>query len=155
MDNNKYLTPTTVDDVVYLAPRLRKADRSECLAATGREPIGVLMDGLRLGDVTLTMRSPTDGERVGIVGVVPSYIEGAGAIWLCATDNIHQHQISFLRKSKTFLPLLQRNYLALHNCVDARNTVHIKWLKWMGFTFIKKHEHWGVERRLFYEFVRI
>ena len=153
--DNKYLTPATVDYVVYVAPRLRKADRSECLAATGREPIGVLMDGLRLGDVTLTMRSPKDGQRVGIVGVVPSYVEGAGAIWLCATDDIYQHQISFLRKSKTFLPLLQRNYLALHNCVDARNTVHIKWLKWMGFTFIKKHEQWGVEKRLFYEFVRI
>ena len=152
MDN--YLTPTTVDDIAYIAPRLRKADHQECLAATGREPLGVLMEGLRIGDVTLTMWSPS-GLRVGLVGVSKSFVPDAGAIWLCATDDIYQCQMAFLRKSKEFLPLLQARYLALFNYVDARNTVHIKWLKWMGFTFINKHEHFGAEQRLFYEFVRI
>jgi len=28
-------------------------------------------------------------------------------------------------------------------------------LKYMGFTFIRKHPDWGPESRLFYEFVRI
>ena len=47
---NKYLRPTTVEDVMFLAPNLRQADRNECLAATGREPLGVLLQGLRLAD---------------------------------------------------------------------------------------------------------
>jgi hypothetical protein len=151
---DKYLTPTTVDDITYIAPRLRTADHQECLAATGREPLGVLMESLEIGAKTLTMRSPT-GQRVGLLGVVQSPIPEAGAIWLCATDDIYQWQMTFLRQSKLVLPKLQANYLALYNYVDARNTVHLKWLKWMGFTFINKHEHFGVEQRLFYEFVRI
>ena len=152
MDN--YLTPTTVDDIVYIAPRLREADHQECLAATGREPLTVLLDGLRISDLTFTLRSP-EGERIGLLGVAPSHLEGAGAIWLCATTDIYKYQMAFLRRSKEFLPLLQKRYLVLHNCVDARNTVHIKWLKWMGFTFINKHEHYGAARLPFYEFVRI
>jgi hypothetical protein len=33
--------------------------------------------------------------------------------------------------------------------------VHIKWLRWMGFTFISSHPKFGTEGRLFLEFVRI
>jgi hypothetical protein len=33
--------------------------------------------------------------------------------------------------------------------------VHIRWLRWMGFTFIKSHPKYGAEGRLFLEFVRI
>ena len=151
---NKYLRPTTVDDVTFLAPNLRQADRNECLAATGREPLGVILDGLRLADTTMTMVAPT-GIPVGIVGVGKSVIKDAGVIWLCATDDIEKYQMTFLRNSKKVLSLLQHDYLALHNCVDARNELHIKWLKWMGFTFINKHESWGVGQKPFLEFIRI
>jgi hypothetical protein len=33
--------------------------------------------------------------------------------------------------------------------------VHIRWLKWMGCTFIKRHSTYGVEQRPFLEFVRL
>ena len=152
---DKLLTPTTVGDVEYIAPRLRQADRNECLASTGKEPLGILKQSLNLGDTTLTLRAPT-GDRVGVCGVVPSTaIPEAGIVWMVATDDIYQHQITFLRNSKRALQYLSEDYLVLYNCVDARNSVHIKWLKWMGFTFINKHENYGAEKRLFYEFVRI
>jgi len=152
---DKLLTPTTVGDVEYIAPRLRQADRDECLASIGKEPLGILQQSLNLGDITLTLRAPT-GERVGVCGVVPSTaIPEAGVVWMVATDDIYQHQITFLRNSKRALQYLSEDYLVLYNCVDARNSVHIKWLKWMGFTFINKHENYGAEKRLFYEFVRI
>jgi len=152
---DKLLTPTTVEDVEYIAPRLRQADISECFAATGREPLGILQQGLNLGDITLTLRAPND-DRVGLCGVVPSAsLPEAGVVWMVATDDIYQHQITFLRNSKRALQYLSEDYLVLYNCVDARNSLHIKWLKWMGFTFIKKHENYGAEKRLFYEFVRI
>ena len=151
---NKYLRKTDYDDVYFLAPRLRQADYDECLAATGREPLGALLDGLKYGDTTLTMVAPT-GVPVGLLGVGKSLIKDAGTIWLCATDDIEKYQITFLRHSKQVLHKLQQDYLVLHNYVDARNELHIKWLKWMGFSFINKHERWGVEQRPFYEFVRI
>ena len=39
--------------------------------------------------------------------------------------------------------------------VDARNELHIKWLKFMGFKFIQRHENFGVAKLPFYEFLRI
>lgn len=154
MTITKYLTPTSVNDLDYIAPRLRQADRNECLAATGKEPLGILYQSLLLGDITLTMRTP-EGKRVGLCGVAPSPFSDAGVVWMCATDAIMKHQMAFLRRSKAALDYLSADYDVLHNCVDARNTVHIKWLKWMGFSFINKHETYGVEQRPFYEFIRI
>jgi hypothetical protein len=151
---DKLLTPTTVEDVEYIAPKLRTADKNECQAATGKEPLDVLLSSLEIGDLTLTLRTP-QGERVGLCGVVASHLDNAGIIWMCATDDIYQHQMTFLRNSKAALAKLSQGYTVLFNCVDARNTVHMKWLDWMGFTFINKHETYGAESRPFYEFVRI
>ena len=151
---NKYLRETTTDDIDFLAPNLRQADRNECLAATGCEPHNVMLEGLKQGEKTLTMVAPT-GIPVGLLGVGKSIIEDAGAIWLVATDDIEKYQMTFLRHSKRVLKELQQDYLALHNYVDARNSLHIKWLKWMGFKFINKFDRFGVEQRPFYEFVRI
>jgi hypothetical protein len=61
----------------------------------------------------------------------------------------------FLRKSKEVLAEMQKKYPLLFNVVDARNEVHVKWIGWLGFTFVKKHLNWGPEGRMFYEFVRI
>ena len=151
---DKLLTPTTVEDIDYIAPRLRKADKNECLAATGKQPLDVLYTSLLQGDINLTLNAP-DGERVGLCGVAPSPLENSGAVWMCATDAIFKHQMAFLRRSKAALDYLSQDYAVLYNCVDARNTVHIKWLKWMGFTFIAKHENYGAAKLPFYEFLRI
>ena len=62
---------------------------------------------------------------------------------------------TFLRRSKVELDKIIQEYPVLFNVVDARNKIHVRWLQWMGFTFIKKHSEYGPEGRLFYEFVRI
>ena len=151
---DKLLLPTTVEDIDHIAALLREADKQECLATTGRMPLGVLHTALLYGDITLTLRT-SEGERIGLCGVTPSPYDNAGVVWMCATDAIMKHQMAFLRRSKAALDYLSADYDVLHNCVDARNTVHIKWLKWMGFSFINKHETYGVEQRPFYEFIRI
>ena len=151
---DKYLTPTTVEDIDYLSPRLRQADKDECFAATGKPVRDALYTGYLAGDITLTLRTST-GLRVGVCGVVPSPTMDAGVVWMTATDDIYQHQMTFLRRSKAALDYLAEDYFLLYNYVDARNTLHIRWLKWMGFTFINKHTDYGAEKRLFYEFLRI
>lgn len=151
---DKFLTPTTVEDIDYIAPKLRKADQQECQAATGKLPLDVLYTSLSMGDITLTLVAP-NGERVGLCGVAPSPFENSGVVWMVATDAIMNHQTTFLRNSKAAIQYLSDDYAVLFNCVDARNTVHMRWLKWMGFTFIKRHERYGHEQRPFYEFLRI
>jgi hypothetical protein len=74
---------------------------------------------------------------------------------MVATDELLEYQMKFLRRSRIYIELIQQEYPLLHNVVDARNELHIKWLKWMGFKFIQLHEEYGVEKRPFYEFIRI
>ena len=154
MDDH-YLIETTLQDIDYLAPRLRQADVAECYAATGKEPKEALLDGYNQGDFTFTL-SPKKGVRVGLWGVCPSPLfKSAGVIWMVATDELLEYQMKFLRRSKIYIELIQQEYPLLHNVVDARNELHIKWLKWMGFKFIQLHEEYGLEKRPFYEFIRI
>jgi len=57
-----------------------------------------------------------------------------------------------LRETKRLTKELNKKYSILTNSVDAEYTVAIKWLKFLGFTFINKHNYGG---KPFLEFVRI
>jgi len=155
MDEDNYLVETTMEDIDFLAPRLRQADIQECQAASGMEPKEVLIEGLKAGHFTFTL-TPRKGVRVGIWGVVksPTY-DNAGIIWMMATEELLEYQIKFLRRSRVYIELVQKEFSILHNVVDARNELHIKWLKFMGFKFIQRHENFGVAKLPFYEFLRI
>ena len=78
--------------------------------------------------------------------------------WMLGRDemltDVHD-KWEFLRQSRIHLANLHAMYPVLFNFVDARNTVHLRWLRWMGFTFISRNDNYGPEKRTFYEFVRI
>lgn len=139
---------TKLKDLIYLAPRLRFADKQEIVANSGSTPIEALYKGYKSSDILFTIINPK-GEPVGLFGV-----NNAGAIWLLATDNLKDIKIAFLKECKKVINLLNKKYKVLWNFVDCRNELHIKWLKWCGFTFIKKLNY-GVLDKPFYEFVRI
>lgn len=146
--------PATLDDLSVLAPRLRAEDKREIRAVSGRTPEAALFHGLEISEVCEVIEA--GGELVGVYGVVRSPQEPIlGAIWMLCTDGLERHQIAFLRRCRAVIDELNKQYPLLCNVVDARNTIHIKWLRWCGFTFIKLHENYGMERRPFYEFVRI
>ena len=95
-----------------------------------------------------------EGEVVCIIGV-RNITDSIGQVWLLASPRIEKLSIPFLRNSRIVTELFTKDHKLLFNYVDARNKLHIKWLKWCGFTFINKHEKFGIEKRPFYEFVRI
>jgi hypothetical protein len=81
-----------------------------------------------------------------------------GDVWLLGTDALATRPLAgqFLRQSRFWLTALHEGCAPiLHNVIDARNTLHIRWLQWLGFTFIKRHEVFGVEGRPFLEFMRL
>ena len=139
-------------DIDWLAPRLRKADKAEIKAFAGVSP----KDALTVSFVASTCRytAEWEGEPIIMFGAGPVE-EGVGAVWLLGTDMIKKVRVPFLRESKRCLEALHDEYPLLFNYVDARNTLHIRWLKWLGFTFINRHPEFGVARIPFYEFVRI
>ena len=57
-----------------------------------------------------------------------------GIIWLVGTDEISNHPITFFRMSKNIFSEISKGYSYLHNWVDARNSLSLRWLSWLGYS---------------------
>ena len=143
---------STLEDIKYLAPRLRKEDKQEILAGSGLIPYEALLKGYLENVIVFTIVN-TKNKPVGIFGVNDCG-NGLGAIWLVATNDLSTVQISFLRQCREVVKVFNNKYKILWNFVDCRNSLHIKWLKWCGFKFIRK-TNYGVLQKPFYEIIRI
>ena len=151
-----HLRPSKLEDLESLSKNLREEDAREITAQSGASPKGGLLYSYFMSKPCLTTIS-RHCHVMSMGGVVPDG-KTAGRIWLLGCKAMFDDGIDkrwFLRESKKTLAIMQNKYPVLFNMVDARNEVHVKWIQWLGFTFIKKHLHWGPENRLFYEFVRI
>ncbi|MNF12754.1 hypothetical protein D3C80_2143590 [compost metagenome] len=56
---------------------------------------------------------------------------------------------AFLRISSGWPNQLLQRYSVLRNFVDARNTVSIRWLEWLGFRLLEPVDIGGHQFRLF------
>jgi hypothetical protein len=142
----------TLEDLKYLAPRLRYEDKREILSAVGLTPYQALLTGYIENVIVFTIVNKYN-EPVAIFGI-NDVGQNVGAIWLLATDKLKDIQYSFLRENKKVIDFLNTKYKILWNFVDCRNSLHIRWLKWCGFKFINKQKY-GVLNKPFYEFIRI
>lgn len=139
----------TKQDITFIAERLRKADRQEFTATTGLKPLAL--------PFMLTPHNvkvwTVDGRPVCMFGIDRiSSLQRIYAPWLMGTKDIEKHPIAFLRSAQA---LVSNQVGRLMNVVDARNTLHIKWLKWMGFSFTKLIHQYGAARLPFYRFEMI
>src|SRR6056300_1694037 len=143
----------TDEDVFDVVSRLRPCDVEECVAFTGLTPLEYIS---RVGydpDNTYVIFN-ADGDNVALGGV--SHTDDQCAlIWLIATPLIENHSIEFLKYSRAFIKEITQGIPLVYNWVYAKNDVHIKWLKWCGFTFIKEHTCFGAAGVPFLTFVRI
>jgi len=145
--------PTEWDDVGPVARGMRYADRLE-VDANGHTPVDALLAGVAHSKPCLTVLHK--GTPAAIFGTVPTKEMGldVGVVWLLGTEDMQMFSRPFLRHSRDWLDRLSEGYDFLTNRVDARNEVHIRWLKWLGFTFIAE-EQVGAYRLPFYTFVRL
>ncbi|WP_018868276.1 MULTISPECIES: hypothetical protein [unclassified Thioalkalivibrio] len=143
--------PATREDVIYLAPRLREADLREIEAGESDSPLESLMRGLDEGDACYVCTDDEDNAQI-IFGVMPSDIEFMGFIWMVASDALTDHWMWVLRNTKPCIEMLPSHYQLFTNAVHADNEVHIRWLRWAGFTFLRTVE---VNGHLFHEFAKI
>jgi len=120
-----YIHPITLEAAYQVASNLRPEDRRECVEGHGIEPtIDIPLASLRGSCYSFTM---PNGETAGMVGIIDD------KIWMLCTPAIHKYPFFFARASKKFIDSRPEPYL--WNVVDKRNTVHIKLLKFLGFTF--------------------
>jgi hypothetical protein len=154
-DINYDATHTFTAAVNRMAHSLRKADMNELQAVLGKnlDTAHILYEGIKNSDNPRTF--VVDGDPAAIYGVVNAQSDdlNIGWVWLLGTNKIKEAKTFFLKHSKIELAEQEKEYDVLANYVDVRNTVHIKWLKWLGFKALRE-VNYGVEQRKFYEFAR-
>ena len=147
-----YVRPSVLEDVEYLAPRLRDEDVAEARAHSGLSAY----DALKIGfENCLNCGTGVLKDEPILMFGASQILPDVGMVWMLGTDKIAEGRVSVLRQSKEWLAELHEEFELLFNYVDARNEVHIKWLKWLGFSFINLHPEFGVGKLPFYQIVRI
>ena len=119
------ILPITLEAAYQVASNLRPEDRRECVEGHGIDPIIHVV--LASQDGSCWSFTMPNGETAGIVGIIDDQI------WMLCTPVIHQYPLTFAREAKRWLDSRTEPYL--WNVVDKRNTMHIKLLKFLGFTF--------------------
>lgn len=140
-------------DAKLLAPHLRRADRDECFASYG-DPNDALPISVVMSTRAFSVIAPEREEPLAIFGWVEESAEFA-RVWMMGSDHLltPDRRRLFLSESRRIVDLLNARFPLIGNDIDARNTLHIRWLKWLGFTFITKRKA-GPQDLLFYSFVR-
>tara|TARA_R100001594_G_scaffold84371_2_gene118893 strand:+ start:722 stop:1174 length:453 start_codon:yes stop_codon:yes gene_type:complete len=147
-----YLRKATFKDLQYVANNLREVDKLEAFYQTGQEPLQALQFTYLCSKVNMAIADDNDAP-IGLCGVV-----NGGVIWMVSTDALfdnRKYKIQLIRKGREWVDNLLKSYKVLYNFVYAENKSAIKWLKSLGFTFIKYHEEYGMQGKPFYEFLRI
>jgi len=140
----------SLKDCEELGKNLRKADLQECQAYGNINGLQALLIGYLNSNICISIAD--DKSVIAIFGICGE-INQPATIWMLASDRLSEISRKFLRENKKLIDYLNQQYPLLHNVCDARNDVHIKWLKWCGFTFINK-QNLGYQNKPFYTFVR-
>ena len=150
-----------------LAPYMKAADVRE-LRASGLNPLEALEASLDLSEGTsafvlggkvvaisgvaaLPRVSDPQGESVGTTTCGTAT---CGIVW-ALTVPLSGWKKAFWKMSQELILEYQRRFLLLTNFCDVENTETIRYLKKLGFVFIRREEQFGVGRKPFYQFVRI
>jgi RimJ/RimL family protein N-acetyltransferase len=124
------IRPATFRDALTLV--MRKADREEVEALSGRDPREVLVESVERS--ASAWAGLADGKLVCLFGVVPMSLVGVTGIpWLLGSDDVCTYGRAFLRRNRAYVHAMLAEYPVLTNVVDARNDVSIRWLRWLGF----------------------
>lgn len=149
-----YLRESKPSDIHDAATNMRHADVREVASTSGSSPLEALSRGYAHSNPCYTLVGD-EGELLGMCGVAPTKDEGVGTIWMLGTHYLSQYTVPFIRHSRSVIEHLMDDYKLVFNLVDSRNSLHLRWLKWAGFTFIRKVENYGVGQIDAYEFIRL
>ena len=124
---SKYIHPATIEAAKEVASNLRLEDRREVEEGHGLDPMERLVWAAQ--NLSCVYFTTPNGKTAGMAGV-----EQDGTIWMLCTPEIHKYPITFAREAKRYVDSRQEK--SLHNIVDARNIVHLKLLKFLGFKIL-------------------
>lgn len=144
---------STFADCRDLAPRMRSQDANEVMASSGTTPYEALKQSYNASAPECFTIIHEDGEIVGMFGL--SDCGHFASPWLLGSDKLPETKRVMLPVSAEWVEEKNNQYPLLLNYVHADNTVSMKWLKALGFKFIRLDKEYGVGKEPFYQFVRI
>lgn len=144
------IRPATLEDIVHIAKNLRSDDVLEVITATQSEPGEAILRAVTLSRESYTARLAPGEPPCLIFGVTNGASPGVGVVWLLATDAVLQGRLAVFRGAREWIQRWSRDYHLLHNVADIRNTLHLRWIKSLGFSFGARVPLNGFEFQHFY-----
>lgn len=123
--------PLTLDHLEEILPNIRDIDTEECEDIFGVDIEEGLIWSLEQSD--LAYAAKVDGEIVCVFGLVIG--ETVSTPWLVGTDAIGDNWLHFARASRDIWDSMRDAHGPLANYLKKTNTVHLRWLEWLGCTF--------------------
>lgn len=143
-----FARPATLQDCIELSNTMREEDRKEIWHSSRSSPLNALIDGLQFSTKCWTVE--WQGRVVAMFGISPQD-ELVGVPWMLASDDLKRIRKSFLKECRVYLKEMSKGFQLLTNSAWSQNDVHIQWLKWLGFKFLRA-KPMGYDNELFYEF---
>lgn len=140
----------TLRDMVSLAPRMRAADVAELKASSGRDPFTALC--LSFGTSKRTWVYTVDGQVECAFGIA-EITRDVGCPWMLGSDEVRNHSKRLIRDAMSVVEDMQAAYPTLFNQTHERNTVALRWLRYLGFKFLPAVQH-GPQNEAFIPFYR-
>ncbi|MNJ23107.1 hypothetical protein D3C77_174850 [compost metagenome] len=142
------LVPVTEALILDLLADLRDADRDELQSIRGWPAEAEIRNAI---ECSVSCQACVMGDQVlAIFGDSP-YDNAHGLPWMASTNAIIRHRRQFLAHCRPVIESMRTRHHWLINMADARNTLAIRWLKWLGFTF-KPAMPYGVNGEPFHPF---
>lgn len=145
-----YLREATREDCIILAKNLREEDALEVAYACGLSPEQGLLLGYHTSSKTWAGLWGDEVVLVGGVGGIPGQI---GFPWMLASPSLVRIRKSLLSWKEPILESMHSEYPYLENHAWSGNPVHIKWLKWLGFT-VEAATPYGISEQPFHRFYK-
>lgn len=123
----------TVADALSVAQNLREADRRELLAAVGpKDPRDILVEGVLSSDFAVTVAGREPAAIFGVRRVADSAI-----VWGLAATEAERRTRDWVELAPFLRSAIvdAAGGVPLWNVVDERNTLHHRWLRWIGAEF--------------------
>ena len=140
------------EDGKILEPKLRPEDIREIRAITTGPLHEAITKGISESPYTYTIT--LEGKPIAVFGV-NHYSPTAGVIWLLGSEDMLKIKIPFLRQSPKWIEAFHQLYPVLFNVACIWNTLHIDWLKWLGFRFIREYKEYGLLKEPYIEFLSV
>lgn len=61
-----------------------------------------------------------------------------GSIWLLGSEELLDIRMQFLRESRRWLDVVSQGCQLTGNVVHSENIVHVRWIKWLGYSFLRR-----------------